>query len=73
LGRGQKSGDSNKSSKAVKLLITQSVKNITATIDQKERRIKSKKKGGSKVIPIYKKLNSLFVESKKKCRNQNEE
>jgi len=64
-GCSQKNKKAEKESDITTLPITKPVENITATIDQKERRIKSEKICKSQGIPIYKNPNSLFVEPEK--------
>jgi len=64
-GCGQKNKESKNNSNPINPGLTKPVKNISATIDQKERRAKSEKICKSNGIPIYKNPNSLFVESEK--------
>jgi hypothetical protein len=64
-GCGQSNQKSENSSETISPPITKPVENISATIDQKERRAKSEKICESNGIPIYKNPNSLFVVSEK--------
>lgn len=64
-GCGQKNKKSENNSDPIYPNITIPVENITATIDQKERRLKSEKICKSKGIPIYENPNALFVEPEK--------
>ncbi|MDO5978956.1 DUF4272 domain-containing protein [Flavivirga spongiicola] len=67
-GCGQKSKNPENSSDAINPPMTKPVENISATIDQKERRSNSEKICKSNEIPIYKNPNSLFVEPEKNVK-----
>lgn len=64
-GCGQNNEELETKSDSTSLTITKPVENISATNDQKERRVKSEKICESRGIPIYKNPNSLFVDPEK--------